>query len=115
MKKVKFENVKTIFDGEFTNEDESKGADISKLLIAMMQQMPPNQQFGMPDAVHAKRIAEKILYSELPLNGVLELEDADYDWAVKFITTWAPRMYTVNAVKLKEAIENVVKEEKGAD
>lgn len=70
------------------------------MIYLLLIQMPVE---NMQDVHHGVRILEKI--KEQRSEPRIELEDADHSWLVRMVQTYAPRVFGLNAVRLKEIVE----------
>jgi hypothetical protein len=102
MKKIEMVTMMTAAGKPFTMTEQDgiqHNASLADVISHFCHQLPM-QQMTMLDATHGTRVVQ----ASLQANGVLELEDADYSWLVSKVDEYAPRIYGINAVMLREAL-----------
>ena len=70
------------------------------MIYLLLIQMPVE---NMQDAHHGVRIIEVI--KEQRSESEIKLEDADHSWLVRMVQLYAPRVFGLNAVSLKNIVE----------
>lgn len=120
MKRVKLEAVKTIMGKKFRvpklDEDSDEPqtvetTDLVKILEVVIFGIP-RQKLTMQDSIHGARLYEQLKGAT---DGVVAIEDAEHDWIKKKVEEFAPQFFGVNAVQIKDALENFerIHEKKG--
>jgi len=113
MKKIRLEPLKTLTNKDFrvVDPDDPGTSEEPRLLecpslVDMLKVLAfaiPRQKLTMQDSVHAMRFVEQ---SKAATDGILSLEDAEHDWLKKIVEDFAPMVFGVNAVVLKNALDN---------
>jgi len=104
MKKIKVESVQQIDGKDFKDATgEVLGLPI---LLKMLAFNIPTKELSMQDSIEAGRLLKAIGENT---NGVLALEDGVYDWVKKIVDRYAPLIFGVNAVAIRDAVENIEK------
>lgn len=111
MKKVMLEPVRTIMGKPFripridsdSEEPEiittTKLVDLLKLIIFSI----PRQKLTMQDSIHGTNLYNQLLEAK---DGVVNIEEAEHDWIKKKVEEFAPQFFGVNAVRIKDALDN---------
>ena len=116
MKKVRLSVVHTIEgksfhipetdgDGQAVLEDgkpKMREASIKDLIRIMVFNLPPDK-ISMADSISAHRVMEQMAHAS---DGVLSLEEAEHDWLKKRTDDFGPRVFGVNAVMVKLALDD---------
>jgi len=79
------------------NEPSATTRDLIKTLVLAL---PPGK-LTMNDSIQAHKVIEVV---EGALDAI-ELEDEQHSWLMKIVDEYAPNIYTVHAIKVKEALE----------
>ncbi len=56
----------------------------------------------MGDAEHGRRVLQAL---DARKDGAVALEDADYEWLSQLLILQGPRLFGINAITIKEALE----------
>lgn len=78
-----------------------KEANLADMLQSFVFNLPP-QRLTMQDSIEARRLLESIESSE---SGILALEEGTHDWLKKTVEVYAPMVFGVNAIVIKEALD----------
>lgn len=79
-----------------------KSANLSDMLESFVFALPP-QRLTMQDSIEARRLLESIASSE---PGTLSIEEGTHDWLKKMVEAFAPVVFGVNAIVIKEAVDD---------
>ena len=83
-------------------EEEPTEANIADLLKILVFSLPP-AKLTMQDSIEAHRLMKQI---DAATDSILELEEGTHDWAKKKVEEFAPQIYRVNAVMLRDALDD---------
>lgn len=115
MKRIPLDKIKTIVGKPFgipgTDGKTEDCTDLRKLLQLLVFNLP-RQDLTMKDSLEAQRLIRQIDASD---GKVLEIEEAEHDWIVEKVKDFGPLVFGVNAVVLKDALDNFERIKKPKD
>ena len=83
-------------------EEEPTDANLADLLKILLFSFPP-ARITMQDSIEAHRLIKQMADAK---DGTLSMEEGTHDWIKKKVDEFAPQIYGVNAVMLKEALDD---------
>ena len=95
------------------DDGKPKDATLSDMLKSFIFNLPP-PRLTMQDSIEARRLMEAIEKSD---DGKLSIEEGTHDWLKKSIELYGPNVFGVNAIVIKDALDNFDKahQAKGAE
>ena len=104
MKRFKVEQLHNIEGKPMFKGTEAQGEPLllGEALRILTFSIPP-QALTMKDCVEGQRLIGQIAACT---DGVLSIEEAEHDWIKGIVETHGPRLFGMNAVVIKEALED---------
>lgn len=107
MKKVMLTKLKTVSGEPFQvptadGEKLEKCDDLRKLLQLLIFNLP-RQSMTMEDSIRGSNLVRQMDGCK---GNTLEIEEAEHDWIKKKVTEVAPMVFGINAVVVRDALDN---------
>jgi len=108
VKHIAIQNEVFSIEGKPIKDRDEHTVDL-KTMVRNFLYMLPVEKLLMKDSINAKKVVEAF---DQGLDKI-SLEDEQYEWLHKMIEDYGPRVFGVNAIMIKEALEKRPEKVKG--